>query len=122
MKISVSAAFSRVQSVSLPGRRSFRVRTSGQRPCLLAPQTLLDPLDDPLQQIVGLRGIAGQPVVEVVPHRRLDQARRLGVGELLLGLALELRLAQEHRELRRIGPSRSSAVTCAALRLPLCSP
>ncbi|MFO1113595.1 MAG: hypothetical protein U1E35_07000 [Rhodospirillales bacterium] len=50
------------------------------------------------EQRVGRRGIA-EPVVEVIAHRRFDQLRRLGETEkLLLGLPLELRLAQEQRQ------------------------
>ncbi len=42
--------------------------------------------------------IVGQPMVEMVLERALDQPRRLGRGEPLLGLALELRLADEQRQ------------------------
>ncbi len=37
-------------------------------------------------------------MVEVILHRLLDEARRLGGGELFLGLALELRIADEQRQ------------------------
>ena len=71
---------------------------------LLAAQPLLGQLDDAVEQIVGARRIGGQPVVEVILDRRLDQTRRLDAGELLLGLALELRLADEEGEHHR-GPA-----------------
>ncbi len=40
-------------------------------------------------------------MVELVLDRAFDDARRLGGGEPVLGLALEFRLADEHREHRR---------------------
>ena len=62
-------------------------------------------------------------MVEVVLERALDQPLRLGRGQALLGLALELRIADEQRQDR--APRRwhaSSAVICAARRLPASSP
>src|SRR3546814_8004337 len=37
-------------------------------------------------------------MVEMVAHGLFDEARRLGRGQAVLGLALELRIADEHRE------------------------
>ena len=42
--------------------------------------------------------VAGQPMVERVAHHALDDAGGLGAGQPVLGLALELRLADEHRQ------------------------
>jgi hypothetical protein len=67
---------------------------------------LLGALDHEVEQLVGLRGIAGEPVVERIADRLLDDARRLGGGEPVLGLALEFRLADEHREHAGAPPSR----------------
>ena len=101
-KISVSAAFSRVQSVSLPGQaQPPRGGLAGGVLALAPAQPFLRALDDEGQQVVGLGRVAGQPVVEAVAQRGLHQPCGLGAGELLLGLALELRVAQEHRQLRR---------------------
>ena len=37
-------------------------------------------------------------MVEMVAHRGLDEARRLEAGQAVLGLALEMRVADEHAE------------------------
>ena len=63
-----------------------------------AAQPLVGALDDEIQQLVGLQRIARQPVVERVLDRLLDDALGFGGGEAILGLALEFRLAHEHRE------------------------
>jgi hypothetical protein len=89
---------------------------------LLAAQPLLDQLDDAVDQIIGARRIGRQPMVEMILDRRFDQARRLDVGELLLGLALELGLADEEGEHHAAPPQTSSGVIWAALRLPVSSP
>ncbi len=65
---------------------------------LAAAQPLLGALDHEFEQLVGLRRIAGEPMVERVLDRLLDNALRFGGGEAILGLALEFRLADEHRE------------------------
>ena len=65
---------------------------------LAAADALLGALDHPVEQAARLRRVAGEPVVELVLDRVLDDARGLGGGEPILGLALELRLADEHRE------------------------
>ena len=65
---------------------------------LAAAQALLGALDHEVEQLVGLRRIAGEPMVERVLDRLLDDALRFGGGEAILGLALEFRLADEHRE------------------------
>ena len=65
-----------------------------------AAQALLGALDDEGEQVVGLRRVAGEPVVEPVAQRELDQAGGFRAGQLLLGLALELRVADEGRQLR----------------------
>ena len=45
-----------------------------------------------------MRRIGGEPVIERVAHRLLDDALRFGGGEAVLGLALEFRLTHEHRQ------------------------
>ena len=91
-----------VQSASLPGRRSFLHRGLA-RDFLLgaAAQPFVGALDHEIQQPVGLHRIAGQPVVERILDRLLDDALGFGGGEAILGLALEFRLAHEHREHHR---------------------
>ena len=65
---------------------------------LAAAQPLLGALDHEVEQLVGLHRIAGEPMIERVLDRLLDDALRLGGGKPILGLALEFRLADEHRE------------------------
>ena len=72
---------------------------------LPAPQPLLGALDDALQQQVGGGGVGREPVVEVIAERALHHAPGLGRGQTLLGLPLELRLAQEDGE-ERAGAAR----------------
>ena len=62
---------------------------------LAAADALVGALDHEVEQLVGLRRIAGEPMVERVLDRLLDDALRLGGGEAILGLALEFRLADE---------------------------
>ena len=61
-------------------------------------ERLLGTLDDEIEEAVGLRRMAGKPVVEMIAHRVLDDAHGFDGGQLVLGLALELRLADEHRQ------------------------
>ena len=65
---------------------------------LLAAQPLLGLGDDVLEQHVAGFLVAGQPVLEIVADDGLDQLGRLDADQLLLGLALELRLLDEHRD------------------------
>src|ERR1700730_4885265 len=64
---------------------------------LAAADALIGTLDHEVEQLVGLRRIAGAPIVERGLDRLLDDALRLGGGEAILGLALEFRLAGENR-------------------------
>ena len=64
----------------------------------LALQALLGLVDRPVEELRRLRGAVGEPMVEGVAHRALDDAGRLLRREPVLGLALELRLADEHGE------------------------
>ena len=65
---------------------------------LAAADALLGALGHEVEQLVGGKRIAGEPMVERVLDRLLDDALRFGGGEPVLGLALEFRLADEHRE------------------------
>ena len=56
-------------------------------------------------------------MVERVLDRVLDDARRLGGGQPVLGLALEFRLADEHRE-HAPAPTITSSLVIGAARLP----
>ena len=65
---------------------------------LPAADALVGALDHELEKFVGLRRVAGEPMIERILDRLLDDSLRLGGGEPVLGLALEFRLADEHRE------------------------
>src|ERR1700684_952088 len=80
-KISAPSAAPLVQSASFPGRRRFR--TEGLRArSLSCPPSQHPPgaLDHEAEQLVGVRRIAGEPVVERVLDCLLDDALRLGGG------------------------------------------
>ena len=113
----MSAAFSRRAVGQLAGQaQPPRRRLPGGVLVLLAADAVFGPLDHEGQQVVGRGGIAGQEMVEPVAQRGFDQAGRLGAGQFLLGLALELRVAQEQRQLRR---DRIEHVVGGDLRRPL---
>ena len=61
-----------------------------------ALEALVHPLDDRAQQRAAAVHIVGEIMVEMVAHRGLDEARRLEAGQAVLGLALEMRVADEH--------------------------
>jgi hypothetical protein len=87
----VPSAFSRAQSASLPGRRSLRVAVlRGVSFCSRRR------MRSSARSTTKARRLSA--VVEVVAQHRFDQALRLERGQLLLGLALEMRLADEDRE------------------------
>ena len=65
---------------------------------LPAADALVGALDHEIEQLVGLCRIAGKPMIERVLDRLFDDARGLGGGQAILGLALELGLADEHRQ------------------------
>jgi hypothetical protein len=66
---------------------------------LLPPlDAFLGTLDDEIEQPIGLCHIAAEPMVERVLDGLLDDALRFHSSEAILGLALKLRLANEHRE------------------------
>src|SRR5262245_29595979 len=65
---------------------------------LPAPDALLRAVNYEVEKFVGLSGIAGQPVVEWIADRVLDDARGLGGREPIFCLALEFRLANDHRD------------------------
>ena len=100
MKISVPSRASRAQSESLPGRRSLRVAEFA--PDLLlrlsARDTLLRACGHVIEEGRRHARVLAEPELEPIAHRILDQPGRLRRGQPLLGLALELRLAQEERE------------------------
>ena len=77
---------------------------------LLAAQPLLGLGDDVLEQDVAGFLVAGQPVLEIVADDGLDQLGRLDADQLFLGLALELRLLDEHRDQAAAPSITSSAV------------
>ena len=65
---------------------------------LPAAQPLVGAVDDEIQQLVGLQRIARQPMIERVLDGVLDDLLRRRGGEAIFGLALEFRLADEHRQ------------------------
>ena len=71
------------------------------RSLFLAPAlAVFGAFDDALQQQARALGMLGQPVVEVILDGGLDQLGRRHGDQLLLGLALELRVADEQRQHR----------------------
>ena len=63
-----------------------------------AAQALVHPLDDRAEQRPAAVHIVGEIMVEMVAHGGLDEARRLEAGQAVLGLALEMRIADEDAE------------------------
>ena len=97
MKISHSSGLVDEQSVSLPGRpappsrplRCGRGRAPCGRRCARPP-----PCTRLAGDVLALAGVLLEPLAELVVDDLLHERLRLGVAELGLGLALELRLAQ----------------------------
>jgi hypothetical protein len=82
----------------LAGQAQLSRRRLARDLFFLAPaDALLGALDDEVEQTVGLHRVAGEPVVELILNGVLDDARRFGGRQAVLGLALEFRLADEHR-------------------------
>ena len=89
----------------LAGQPQFaRRRLARQLALLPPPLALLGALGDAIQQHPRGRRIAAEPMVEMVLDGTLDEPRRLGGGEPLLGLALKLRIADEQRQQRSRRP------------------
>ena len=63
-----------------------------------ALEALLHPLDDAAEEGAAAVHVVGEEMVEMVAHRGLDEAGRLEAGQAVLGLALEMRVADEHGE------------------------
>ena len=61
-------------------------------------EALFGALDRPVEQSAGLARRRGEPMIEGVADRAVDYPRRLGRLQTALVLALELRLADEHRD------------------------
>ena len=101
MKTSHSSGLVDWQSESLPGRppppsrplRS-RARSRALRAAIRAGRRGLRLADD----VAALGGVLLEPGAELVVDHALDEALGLGVAELGLGLALELRLAELDRD------------------------
>ena len=99
MKISVPCLSRAMQSASLPGRRSFRaafwrpISFSCRRRSRSSARSTTQS-----RSLVASFGEAGEPMVERVADRVLDDPGRLGGGEPVLGLADEFGLADEDRE------------------------
>src|SRR5260370_10526480 len=68
---------------------------SRQLALLTAPLALLGPFGDALEKHPCGRRIGAQPMVEMILDGTLDQPCRLDRGQSLLGLALELRVADK---------------------------
>src|SRR5205823_13446115 len=82
----------------LAGQAELAGRGLARQFALLAsPLALLGALHDPIEQPPGGSRIGAQPVIEMVLYGILHQPCRLARGEPLLGLALELRVADEQR-------------------------
>ena len=116
MKISVPAAVWMVQSASLPGRRSLRVAdwrpTSFSR--LRFRRSSAWSIDHS-SSFVACIGLSASQWSKASRTVDLDDARRFLRGEAVLGLALEFRLADEHRQ---HGGGRAHHVVGGDLRRP----
>ena len=66
----------------------------------LAGEAFIHPLHDMAEQGLASFHVVGEEMVEVIAHRIFDHARGLGAGQAVLGLALELRIADEDGEHR----------------------
>src|SRR5262249_56388701 len=55
-------------------------------------------LDHKVEELVGLGGIGGEPVIDWASDRIVDDARRFAGCEPIFGLALEFGLTDEHRD------------------------
>ena len=96
MKISVPLRAAYGAIGELAGKpQSPRRRLPADLLFLLAAETLFGTVDHPIEQTVRLRRVSGQPMVEGVAHGALDDAGGLRACEPVLGLALELGLADE---------------------------
>src|SRR3546814_6157496 len=69
---------------------------TGVQTCALP--IFLGALDGEVEERPGALGSGRQPMVEMILHRRVDEAHGLGRIQLLLGLPLEARLADEDRQ------------------------
>src|SRR5204862_3855098 len=61
-------------------------------------QSFFRALDDRAEERSAAVHIVGEIMVEMVAHRGLDEARGLEAGQAVLGLALEMRIADEDAE------------------------
>ena len=94
------------RSLVWPWNSGSRTNTDSMAPAptmtsslvMAAADALLGALGDEIEELVGGERIAGEPVVERILDRLLDDALSLRGGEPVLGLALEFRLADEDRE------------------------
>src|SRR5271169_39961 len=82
------------------------------------PLALLGTLGNMIEQQPRRRRVGAKPVIEMILDRVLDQPHRLGRGEPLLGLPLELRISDEQRQKHRrpaghVFPRRLGAATMA---------
>src|SRR5262249_29176775 len=65
---------------------------------LPAADAFLGALHHEIEELVRLHRVAGEPVIELVFHGVFDDAGGFRGRQPVLGLALELRLANEHRQ------------------------
>ena len=80
----------------LAGEPQFAGRALARQLALLtAPLALLGTFGNAVEKHACGRRIGAEPMVEMILDGTLDQPRRLGGGQPLLGLALELRVADE---------------------------
>ena len=80
----------------LPRQAQLAGRALARHLALLTPAlALFGALGDAVEQYAACRRVGAEPMIEMVPQRGLDDARRLGGSEALLGLTLELRVAQK---------------------------
>ena len=98
-KISVPSAASRRAVGQLAGQAQLAGRGLA-RDFLFLPllQPVFGLIDHEIQQPVGFCRAFRQPMIEMIAHHVFHQALGVGRGKLVLGLALEFRLADEDRQ------------------------
>ena len=98
MKISEPSEADDVQSASLPGSRNLRTAVLRAMSFFCATtKALFGALDHEIEQLVRLQRIAGEPMIEGILDRLLNDPLSLGGGKTVFGLALKFRFAHEHR-------------------------
>src|SRR3546814_1276679 len=79
-------------------KTAYEMRISDWSSDVCSSDLFLHPFEDQAKQRAAAVHIVREEVVEMVANRALGQARGLGARQPVLGLALKLRVADEHRQ------------------------